>query len=89
MGDFKQGVACLAYDAGVDIAPVYIHGTYQARNYKDKFPRRTKIKIVYADPINIKEYAEFDNKSIDQKLEAITEKIKESIIDLKTRELLK
>jgi len=50
---FKPGVIRLALDTGVPIVPVTIVGGYEAYSAHHFFPRPSKLKVVYHEPIKL------------------------------------
>lgn len=53
MAKFKPGVIQLAVASGAPIVPVTIIGGYRALSPHDRFPRPTKVKLIYHEPVRI------------------------------------
>ena len=48
---FKPGLGLLAYETGVPIVPAYIDGTYRALPKGKNLPRKSRIQVVFGEPI--------------------------------------
>lgn len=50
---FKPGLGLLAYETGVPIVPAYIGGTYQALPKGRNLPRKSRIQVIFGEPITL------------------------------------
>ena len=57
--EFKKGVAILSKELSVPIVPAYIGGTYESLSVKDRFPKPSKIKILFGKPLNPRDYKDY------------------------------
>ncbi len=71
---FKKGFAILSSALNVPVVPTTIVGTYQSMSIRDRFPKPTKIKVIFGKPVHPK------GKS----LEAIVQEVRESIKNMLT-----
>ena len=56
MGSFKPGIGLLALELGVPIIPTLIEGTYDALPKGRTWPKRSKIQVTFAKPIEMDTY---------------------------------
>ena len=49
---FKPGLGLLAYEAGVPIVPAHISGAYEALPKGKSLPRKSKIRVVFGEPVD-------------------------------------
>ena len=77
----KSGIGMLAMHVNCPVIPVYIHGSYDIWNKKNKMPKFFKnIACVYGKPILPQEFINMDHK---QAKKALSEKVMNSISQLK------
>ncbi len=55
MASFKPTAGYLALTCGVDVLPVYLHGTHEALPKGSFLPRRAKLKVAIGQPLRIDE----------------------------------
>ena len=48
---FKPGLGLLAYEANVPIVPAYVSGTYEALPKGKSLPRKSRIRVVFGEPV--------------------------------------
>lgn len=69
----KTGVARIALDTGVPVIPVAVKGTYDWFRPGTKIPKRTKIKVIIGEPLDL---SRFDGLAGDRFIErAVTDEI--------------
>ena len=74
---FKKGFAILSSVLNVPIVPTAIVGTYQSMSIRDRFPKPTKIKVVFGKPVYPK------GKSLEDIVQEVRAQV-ESLLDQRT-----
>ncbi|MFH1868453.1 MAG: AMP-binding protein [Candidatus Omnitrophota bacterium] len=73
---FKKGVGVIAKEVDVKFVPALIEGAFEAWPRSRRFPRLSKIKIIFGKPIDSKELLEHN-------AEEVASLIREKVIELK------
>jgi 1-acyl-sn-glycerol-3-phosphate acyltransferase len=50
---FKPGLGLLAVETGVPVVPALIEGTYEAMPKGRLLPRKSKIRVTFAEPVKV------------------------------------
>ena len=78
LNDFNTGAAFLSLKSGVPIYPVYIHDSPRAKSMVKCFFKRSHVRVVYGEPIDLKaKYGE--GKLNAEKLEQATADIRAAV----------
>lgn len=48
---FKPGLGLLAYESGVPVVPAHVSGTYEALPKGKSLPRKSKVRVVFGEPV--------------------------------------
>jgi 1-acyl-sn-glycerol-3-phosphate acyltransferase len=81
LSEFKHGIAMLAFRANCPIMPVYIHGTYEAWNRSNRFPKlKGNTACVFGEPIDIEAYKHLSKKEAQERM---TQDVKDSVENLR------
>ncbi|MDQ5956326.1 MAG: lysophospholipid acyltransferase family protein [Candidatus Rhabdochlamydia sp.] len=82
LGELKSGVAFLVLRSQTAVIPAYIHGTFSIWNRERKLPKLWgKTACVFGSPISYEEFQGLDRK---QAQKTLTERLAESIQNLRT-----
>lgn len=65
---FKPGLGLLAIETGVPVVPALIEGTYEAMPKGRLLPRRSKIKVTFAEPVKVEMFTAAKQFELDSAL---------------------
>ena len=84
--EFKAGVGLVAWEQKVPILPVYLKGTYEAMPKGKSLPKRSPIKVVFGDMMQMRSYEKVAATSTKDSLyRHITAEVKDAVEELKKR----